>query len=117
MLAVFLCDPMCLQPFLPKKGAGKKGGREGGEGEGEGGGGGTIKISSPLDFPQVLTGPVTQPTPISLSSGLYPWVGKFYLKSGGKKKKDEVVCPTEQSCFHTVSSVAGCESGGERRYC
>lgn len=43
--------------------------------------------------------------------------GQVLFEIRKKKKKDEVVCPTEQSCFHTVPSVAGCESGGERRYC
>lgn len=105
--------------FSPREGGWeeRRKGREGKEGKGEGGGGGTIKMSSPLDFPQVLVGTchsaypqLTFLWPVSLG-------GQVLFEIGKEKKKDEVVCPTEQSCFHTVSSVAGCESGGERRYC
>lgn len=95
--------------FFPEKGAGKK--RRGREGEGRRRGGGTFKESSPLaTFPKSWRGPATYPTP-TISLWPVSLGGQVLFKK--KKKKDEMLCPGEQSCVHTVQSVAGCESCGE----
>lgn len=82
--------------FSQRRGLGRK---EEGKGEGrgrEGEGGGTIKMSSHLTFLW----------PVSLGGQVLFEIGME------KKKKDEVLCPREQSCFHTVLSAAGCERAG-----
>lgn len=108
--AVFLCDPVCPQPFSQRRGLGRKG-EGGGRGRGGGEGGRDIQGIQPLEtFPKSWRGPATYPTP-TISLWPVSLGGQVLFKK--KKKKDEILCPGEQSCVHTVQSVAGCESCGE----
>lgn len=68
MLAVFLCDPVCQQPFSQRRELGRKGGGGGGGGEEKARGEGQSRYPALLDFPPVLEGTChsSRPHPTSL---------------------------------------------------
>lgn len=88
-LLCFSVTPCVCSLFSQRRGLGRKE-------EGKGGEGGERRRRRGRDHQDVQPSRLSpspdgdlplSPPPISLSSGLYPWVGKFYLKSGMKKKK------------------------------
>lgn len=112
-LLCFSVTPCVCSLFSQRRGLGRKEGKEGGRRRRRGRDHQDVQPSrfSPSPGGDLPLSPphLTFLWPVSLGGQVL-----FEIR---EKKKDEVVCPTEQSCFHTVPSVAGCESGGERRYC